>query len=95
MNEQLPWPDMPECHGHVDRWGCCRQCDGSHAHEWDQSPSADEVADLNAAGIHVGSIAVRCVICGARKCDVDGCLERRHHGGPHLLTNGRVRAIGS
>jgi len=43
----------------------------------------------------VGSVVVvRCVVCGGRRCDVAGCLERRHHRGPHLLVSGELRQVG-
>ena len=77
-------PDVPECFGHKELTESCPQCDGSHRHQWRrclvvQGDSFD--------------IARRCLVCGGRACDV-ACIERRHHAGPHIAPNGRVRMVG-
>jgi hypothetical protein len=84
-------PDVMECHGH--RGGplleprTCPQCDGSHDHAWVQCIVLDK------AGTLIGE-ATRCRICGGRKCDDHLCRERRHHRGPHIDWNGRLRRVG-
>lgn len=77
-----PWPEVPECHwpavslvaaGHT-----CRQCDGSHEHEWVAWPDAP-------AAERGHGVPVRCRDCGGRKCDMAACRLRRHHRGDHEL----------
>lgn len=83
--ETLPWPDVNECHGHLDRWASCKQCNGQHDHVW--------VALVIHGGV-MAAVAVRCEVCGGRKCDVVDCIERRHHQGPHMNPQGAMRAVG-
>lgn len=89
-----PWPEVPEvpeCFGRhrtdgvYDPLKTCPQCDGKHEHRWVEDPNA-------ATGY---AIPVRCSVCGARKCDVSDCWERRHHRGPHLsIVDGSTRQVG-
>jgi hypothetical protein len=80
-------PLAAECHGHTPpKLGGvylqdCLQCDGRHRHEWVECV------------VPSGQIAFRCVFCGGRKCDMD-CIERRHHAGPHLSPEGKIRMVG-
>ena len=69
-----PWPLVSECFSSAQPDHPCRQCDGSHVHQWIAGEFADPAA----------GIAVRCRICGARKCDRAECILRRHHKGHHL-----------
>lgn len=87
-----PWPIVRECHypapSLVKQGHECPQCDGSHDHEWVAWHEAPHPApDLTGSSL-VGKssgpgIAVRCRVCGGRKCDLPSCLLRRHHGGNH------------
>lgn len=92
-------PDVRECQGHpvptirdlsllvsddYDRFACA-QCDGSHRHDW---VSCATLAPER-------GVPIRCHICGARKCDVDECLERRHHRSPHLGRDGVIGMVGA
>lgn len=77
-----PWPDVPECFepaGHV-----CPQHDPRHEHTWQAGrPLPYEGA----------RVPVRCVVCGARKCDRRRCIRIRHHREDHsdwLGYNGQV-----
>lgn len=84
-----PFPVVNECHypapSLVAAGHSCPQCDGSHDHAW----VAWKAAPGNGAGGSVvggmsgPGLAVRCRICGGRKCDLPACLLRRHHGGDH------------
>lgn len=86
-------PDVRECFGHpVKRHPSqadltrsqCDQCNGSHDHDW-----------VSCATIFAGGgIPVRCHVCGARKCDTLGCIERRHHRGPHLAHDRVLGPVG-
>lgn len=84
-----PWPVVSECRlarRLVDEDHECAQCDDSHPHRWiawHEAPQRDGkslVGNVLARGI-----AVRCTVCGGRKCDLPACLLRRHHIGPHEL----------
>jgi hypothetical protein len=77
-------PEVPECHGHNTAPFGCLQCDGSHRHEWVECwlQTFRGLVSVN-----------RCVFCGARKCDMD-CIERRHHVGPHISPDGKLRMVG-
>lgn len=78
---EAPWPVVRECHypapslvavGHT-----CPQCDGSHDHDWVGWPDAPRRVTGGPG------LAVRCRVCGGRKCDHAACRLRRHHRGPH------------
>lgn len=69
---KAPWPIVGECfqthvHGHA-----CEQCEPTHVHVWAAWPKAPG----RVAGGY--GVPVRCVHCGARKCDFDNCDSRRH-----------------
>lgn len=84
VTTRAPWPEVGECYGHRDPTEICSQCDGSHDHHW-------AVGAATAMGV-----PARCVVCGARKCDVAECWERRHHRSPHLsIVDGSTRAVGA
>lgn len=81
MTEQqtiAPWPIVGECFnrkaGHT-----CPQCDGQHVHVW----VAWHNPDWASLGLSGPGLPVRCKTCGARKCDTNDCMLRRHHGEPH------------
>lgn len=76
-----PWPVVAECYTHADGT-TCRQCDGSHEHQWKAwNPEHGHAIDTTTNGV-----PVRCVDCGARKCDMPACMLRRHHyGDDHAL----------
>lgn len=82
-----PWPLVWECHSnsvlHPDH--TCGQTDGSHDHLWVAWKTVPTVAPgIALVNRQSGpGIPVRCKVCGGRKCDVDTCLLRRHHGGDH------------
>lgn len=71
------WPDVWECYwpapSLVKQGHTCRQCDGSHDHEW-VAGTPDP---------HGGGVPVRCKTCGGRKCDMPSCRLRRHHSEDH------------
>ncbi len=85
---RAPWPIVNECRGHLVSLNAtfeeifsgrykCPQCAGKHEHDWRSWPKAP-------VWVTAGSgVPVRCRICGARKCDLDGCQERRHNGHRH------------
>lgn len=75
-------PDVRECYGHREPLDFCDQCDGGHRHEW-----------VKALVLEAQDFAWRCRVCGTRRCDVT-CNERRHHCGPHIAPNGRLRQVG-
>lgn len=79
-----PWPDVPECHRDYEPGHTCPQHDPTHEHTW-QAGKPDK---------WMGSmIPVRCVVCGARKCDRSRCIRIRHHRQDHsdwLGYNGQV-----
>lgn len=79
-----PWPEVNECYGHKNPWEACAQCNGDHDHVWRRGLARWS-----------RSIPVRCRLCGARKCDMPACTERRHHRGPHLLLTGEVVRVGA
>jgi hypothetical protein len=100
-------PDVPECFtpaGHdaddplVDcEWRSpddvpvaytCDQCSGRHRHHWVSCRWPNDVT------VRIG-IPVRCEHCGARKCDMAGCTERRHHQSPHIRFDGRLIPVGT
>lgn len=83
---RAPWPIVPECHSWHRPGHSCPQCDGSHEHRWAAwtIPTADNYRLAFTRGQ-----AVRCRRCGARKCDVDGCVLMRHHRTPHLEASRR------
>ena len=77
---RAPWPIVGECHGHLVSLAAaigeppprCAQCREDHEHRW----AAWEDAP---AWVSSGpGVPVRCQECGARKCDRDGCDQRRH-----------------
>lgn len=78
-------PDVRECFGH--KGASCEQCNGSHAHVWVQCARV---------GKYPGDrrYPVRCRVCGARKCDVPDCIERRHHRSPHMSATGILYPVG-
>lgn len=81
----LPWPDVTECHGHPNDDALCAQCDGAHEHRWVEGPRRPGTS----------AIPVRCAVCGARKCDVPECWERRHHRAPHVsVIDGHTWPVG-
>lgn len=87
--QRQAWPIVNECHGHPFLKGgtmqSCAQCDGSHQHEWAEGET-----------VYAGDVtnAVRCIHCGARKCDRPLCTSRRHHRDPHILSDGTVVPVG-
>lgn len=87
-------PDVMECHGHWNErqqgnpLASCSQCDGSHEHAWVRCLVLDKAGSLI-------DVATRCRVCGGRKCDDHLCCERRHHAGPHMNWNGRLRRVGA
>jgi hypothetical protein len=78
VNAEPPWPVVGECHSDHLPEHSCRQCDGSHDHDW--VAWREPLGGLTGPGV-----PVRCRTCGARKCDRPDCLLRRHHRGPHEL----------
>lgn len=81
IQAEPPWPVVGECHSDHRPDHSCRQCDGSHDHEW--IAWRDPVGPV--LGLTGPGLPVRCKTCGARKCDRSDCLLRRHHRGPHEL----------
>ncbi len=79
-------PDVGECHLHRDG-STCAQCDGRHQHKWRRC------VVLAKGGGFIG-VATRCWVCGARKCDNEGCQGRRHHRDAHVYTSGRIEKVG-
>lgn len=81
--EGQPWPEVPECfqpEGHI-----CPQHNPRHEHAW-------QAGKPWRPG---GSIPVRCIECGGRKCDMPRCIRIRHHREDHsdwLGYNGKVVA---
>ena len=96
LQRKAPWPLVWECYGgwkevpHRQSDGTfhatCRQCDGSHWHEW--KPWGDAPSSFSPG------VPVRCVICGGRKCDVPECMGRRHHADPHGVGDGFFEPVG-
>lgn len=87
-------PDVGECYGHQrerqhgNTLASCPQCDGSHDHAW--------VVCVLPERSYVGrAVPIRCRICGGRKCDNEGCTQRRHHSEPHLYSDGTIRKVGA
>lgn len=81
-----PWPEVPECHRDYEPGHTCPQHDPTHEHTWAAGKSE-----------HGPGIPVRCVVCGARKCDRKRCIRIRHHREDHsdwLGYNGTVGANG-
>lgn len=86
-------PDVRECYGHPKpklhpsradlAKSQCEQCNGSHDHDWVTCAVMFATGDRRRP--------VRCHVCGAHKCDVPDCIERRHHRSPHLS---RERVLG-
>jgi len=92
-----PWPVVGECYGHKLPDDTCRQCDGSHGHQWMAWHEAPQVGRRTSVvgGQSGPGIPVRCTDCGGRKCDAAECMERRHHRGPHLGLTDHIREVGS
>ena len=85
--DSMPWPDVPECQAHKGEQ-TCGQCGGTHGHlwvTWRLIPVGHPLADGS-------GLPTRCQVCGARKCDLGVCWERRHHQGPHTNIDGVVIA---
>lgn len=81
--EGQPWPEVPECFGQRHPHHLCPQHDPTHGHTW-------QAGKPFRPG---GMIPVRCVVCGARKCDRPRCIRIRHHSEDHsdwLGYNGEV-----
>lgn len=87
-------PDVGECYGHQreraqgNLLASCPQCDGSHDHVW-------VVCVKPERSYQGGAVPIRCRICGGRKCDNEGCTQRRHHSEPHLYADGTIRKVGA
>ena len=78
-----PWPEVPECHRTYEPGHVCPQHDPTHEHTW-------QAGKPFRPG---GMIPVRCIVCGARKCDRTRCIRIRHHHQDHsdwLGYNGAV-----
>lgn len=69
---RAPWPIVGECHSFYRPEHLCEQCQPTHVHRWKAWPKAP------ARVASAGGVPVRCVKCGARKCDFEDCDSRRH-----------------
>lgn len=68
---RAPWPIVGECHKSHVEGHYCEQCAPRHGHEWAPWPNPPK-------WVAYYGTPIRCIHCGARKCDMDGCNERRH-----------------
>jgi hypothetical protein len=69
---RAPWPINSECHSAHVVGHDCEQCRPSHAHSWKPWMKAPGWVTAGPG------VPVRCSWCGARKCDVSDCDQRRH-----------------
>lgn len=64
----------------------CSQCDGGHDHQWVTAALTTYPGNKE--------LVTRCAECGARKCDWEMCMLRRHHAEAHAFADGSLREVG-
>lgn len=70
-------------------WPDVPECQGHNGHASCNQCDGSHEHQWKASGR-----AVRCRICGGRKCDRPACISRRHHRDHHILLTGSTEPVG-